>query len=176
MSPFCTVQISLWVFSTSVYGKNRSSKIIQIRLQVELTGLRNPWRQIHPWEVSGLVGDLRSCLAKAFRRDACAEPLREKPGPGKGSWILEETDFLKPDQFQDFVCQQKGSCLCLEVFISLLAPRLFLRAVIMSLAALLLSGAWGRADSSVPICLLVGGEEWATFWLLMFHILKRRHD
>lgn len=27
-SPFCTVQISLWVFSTSVYGKSRASKII----------------------------------------------------------------------------------------------------------------------------------------------------
>lgn len=156
MSPFCTVQISLWVFSTSVYGKNRSSKIIQIRLQVELTGLRKPWRQIHPWEVSGLVGDLLSCLAKAFWRDACAEPLREEPGPRERQLNIGKNWFLGTRSVSGF-------CMSAKRAVSLL------RGIHFTLGTMLVSSCCDNVtDSTLPVrCLRKG-------WQLCSHLLVGR--
>lgn len=171
---FITVQISLWVFSTSVYGKSRASKI-NVRLQMELTGLSRPCKQIHLWKVSGLIWDELFCLAKGIWRNVCAEPLREKPGSRERQLKIRRNWFLGTRLVYGFCMSAKRAVYLLRGIYLTLGIKLVSLSYNNVTDSTFLSGAKGGAHTSAPMCWLVEGEERAGLWLLIFHILQKRH-
>ena len=116
-------------------------------MQVELTGLRRPWKQMRPGKFLRLLEMSFPVWQRASEGIFVPRHLGRNQDQGRGTWWLEETDFWEQDQFKDFVCQQKRA-----VYL--------LRGIHFTLGTKLVSLCYNSvADSSFPVrCLRKGWQ------------------